>query len=225
LIREICRGSSWIDINGDEYVDVWIALDGGRLLSEDCAGYGAGLHSTPSLAWSPRRNSMRILHTRIGRRAGHILLNGGFWWGMIIITFPQPAHIERNVSAISIDDREKLVREFVEAFNTRKIEKMLELADENIQWLIIDGIKISVETEGKKALRDSMEKYFRDCPTCKSSLEWVQIAGSRVTAKEKASWMSKNGPREQSSLSVYEFRNGKILRVYYFPVDIEPGNK
>jgi hypothetical protein len=166
---------------------------------------------------------MRILHTWIGRRAGHILLNAGFWWGMIIITFFTPALTKRNVSAISIDDREKQVREFVEAFNTRKIEKMLELADESIQWLSIDGVKISVETEGKKVLRDSMEKYFRDCPTCKSSLEWVQIAGSRVTAKEKASWMSKNGPREQSGLSVYEFRNGKILRVYYFPADIEPG--
>ena len=115
---------------------------------------------------------MRILHTWIGRRAGHILLNAGFWWGMIIIiTFSPPALTERNVSALSIDDREKQVREFVEAFNTRKIEKMLELADESIQWLSIDGLKISVETEGKKALRDSMEKCFRDCRTCQSSLE------------------------------------------------------
>jgi hypothetical protein len=156
------------------------------------------------------------------KERGQILLNAGFWWGMIIITFSLPMLTERNVS-ISIDDREKQVREFIEAFNTRKIEKMLELVDESIQWLSIDGVKISVETEGKKALRESLEKYFRDCPTCKSSLEWVQIAGSRVTAKEKASWMSKNGPREQSGLSVYEFRNGKILRVYYFPADIESG--
>jgi hypothetical protein len=159
----------------------------------------------------------------IGRKASQTLLNAGVWWGVIIITFFPLVFTERNVRPISIDDREKLVREFVEAFNAREIEKMLELADEGIQWLSIDGVKISVETEGKKALRDSMEKYFRDCPTCKSSLEWVQIAGSRVTAKEKASWMSKNGPREQSGLSVYELRNGKVLRVYYFPADIEPG--
>ena len=170
---------------------------------------------------------MRILHSCIGRRAGHELLKDGFCLGMmimmIIIICSTPGLIERNVSAISIDEREKQVREFVEAFNSRKIDKMLELADESIQWLSIDGVKISVETEGKNALRESMEKYFRACPTCKSSLEWVQIAGSRVTAKEKASWMGKNGPREQSGLSVYEFRNGKILRVYYFPADIEPG--
>ena len=165
---------------------------------------------------------MRIPYTRIVRKEGRALLNAGFWRAAIIIFFASLAFTGRNVCAVSIDDREKLVREFVEAFNAREIEKMLELADESIQWLSIDGVKISVETEGKKALRDSMEKYFRDCPTCKSSLEWVQLAGSRVTAKEKASWVGKNGPKEQSGLSVYEFRNGKILRVYYFPADIEP---
>lgn len=126
-----------------------------------------------------------------------------------------------NARTFSIDDQEKQVREFVAAFNTRSLDKMLEMVDDGIQWLSVNGTKISVETEGKTALKESMEKYFQECPSCKSSLEWVQTAGSRVTAKERASWAGKNGPREQSSLSVYEFKSGKIIRIYYFPGESE----
>jgi hypothetical protein len=65
-----------------------------------------------------------------------------------------------------------------------------------------------------------MESYFKSCPSCRSELVWLQIAGSRVTALEKASFTNKAGvATSQSGLSVYEFRNGKILRVYYFPAD------
>jgi ketosteroid isomerase-like protein len=121
--------------------------------------------------------------------------------------------------ASSGSEQEKRVREFVEAFNTRKIDVMLELAAENIQWMHIDGAKVSIEVEGKTALRGSMERYFSSCSSCRSSLEWVQIAGSRVTAMERASWDSRTGPKSQRSLSVYEFRGDKILHVHYFPAE------
>jgi hypothetical protein len=116
-------------------------------------------------------------------------------------------------------EQEQRVREFVEAFNARKIDLMIEMTAEKIQWMIIDGAKISVETEGRAALRASMERYFRSCSSCRSSLEWVQTAGSRVTAMERASWSGKDGAKSQRSLSVYEFQEGKILRVYYFPAE------
>ena len=136
---------------------------------------------------------------------------------MAVVALASPASGQAN----SWGDQEKRVREFVEAFNTRKIDVMLELAAENIQWLLIDGAKVTIETEGKAALRESMERYFRSCPSCRSSLEWVQIAGSRVTAMERASWSGRDGAKSQRSLSVYEFREGKIFRVYYFPVEAD----
>ena len=117
-------------------------------------------------------------------------------------------------------ERETLVREFVAAFNTRNIDAMLRAVDENVQWLSVNETKVTIETEGKNALRESMERYFRSCPSCKSSLEWVQKSGSRVTAMERATWSGKSGLKSQAGLSVYEFRNDKILRVYYFPADI-----
>lgn len=154
----------------------------------------------------------------IGRKNAHFI---AATMNCFLLVFAISTVSMRNVMAGSADEQEKQVREFVAAFNARNLDKMLELADDNIQWLSVDGAKIAIETDGKKALRESMEKYFRSCPSCKSSLAWVSVAGSRVTAKEKASWTSKSGPKAQSSLSVYEFQNGKILRVYYFPAETE----
>ena len=128
---------------------------------------------------------------------------------------------ERKYYLFAEGEQEKRVREFVEAFNARKLDVMLELAAENIQWMHIDGAKVSIEAEGKAALRESMERYFKSCSSCRSSLEWVQIAGSRVTAMERASWTGKGGAKSQRSLSVYEFRGDKILRVYYFPAEAD----
>jgi hypothetical protein len=89
----------------------------------------------------------------------------------------------------------------------------------DIQWLSVSGDKITVETQGKDKLREFMTEYFKSTPTAKSELEWVQVAGSRVAAKEQASWQGKAGLKTQSSLSIYEFRGELIARVYYYPVE------
>lgn len=115
-------------------------------------------------------------------------------------------------------DREKQVRAFVAAFNSHDIERMLAVAEDDVQWLNVNESKVSASASGKKDLRQSMERYFSGCPSCKSSLEWVKETGERVVAFELASWKDKNGkPKSLRSLSVYEFRNSKIFRVYYFP--------
>jgi len=141
-------------------------------------------------------------------------------WLMILVTAVGVPALPPRALKSSIEP-EQQVRAFVEAFNARDIDLMIAMADENVQWLIVDGAKISVETEGKAALRESMARYFRSCPSCKSSLEWIQRAGSRVTAMERASWTGKSGAKSQKSLSVYEFRGDKILRVYYFPAEVD----
>ena len=123
-------------------------------------------------------------------------------------------------SAPSPLDGEALVLRFVEAFNRRNIDGMLAVAADNIQWLTVDGAKVTLETQGKDALRSSMAKYFQQCPTCKSDLPWLKTAGSRVTAHERASWTNRAGTAvSQSGLSVYEFKDGRIFRVYYFPAE------
>lgn len=118
--------------------------------------------------------------------------------------------------------REKQVRAFLAAFNAHNIKQMLESAEEDFQWLEVNNAKVAVHTNGKKALRESMERYFRSCPTCKSSLEWVKHTEERVAALEIATWKDKKGEQKSiRSLSVYEFRNTKIWRVYYFPDEFD----
>lgn len=142
-------------------------------------------------------------------------------WLIILVTAVVVPASQRPDAVSSMVEPEKQVQAFIEAFNARDIDLMLALADENIQWLSVAGTKILVETEGKAPLRESMVRYFRSCPTCKSSLEWIKTAGNRVTAMERASWSGKSGAKSQSGLSVYEFRGDKILRVYYFPAEVD----
>lgn len=115
--------------------------------------------------------------------------------------------------------RERCVRELVAAFNARDLDRMLASMDEKIQWFGVDGAKLGIETDGKAALRKFMVGYFGSCTSCRSKLLWVRSAGSRVTALERASWNGKSGPVSQESLSVYEFGDAGITRVYYFPAE------
>jgi hypothetical protein len=115
--------------------------------------------------------------------------------------------------------REQQVRAFVAAFNERDLDRMLALADEKIQWLSVDGAKLAVETEGKAALKESMTAYFKSCPSCRSSIEWLRDTGQRIAVLERASWTGKSGSVSQTSLAVYEFGAGGIVRVYYFPAE------
>jgi ketosteroid isomerase-like protein len=114
---------------------------------------------------------------------------------------------------------EQRVRDYVLAFNERALDTMLAMVTDDVQWLSVAGDKISVDTEGKLKLRESMAAYFKTTPTTKSELEWVQATATRVAAMERASWQSQSGPRSQAGLSVYEFRDGLIARVYYYPVE------
>lgn len=114
---------------------------------------------------------------------------------------------------------ETRVREFVQAFNARGLDAMLALTTDDVQWLSIDKAGMTIEAEGKDALRKSMTSYFAQCPTCRSEIVWIRDAGSRVVALERASWTARAGKVSQSSLSVYEFTDGRIVRVYYFPAE------
>jgi hypothetical protein len=111
------------------------------------------------------------------------------------------------------------VQAFVAAYNNRDLDAMLALATDDIQWLSVAGDKIAVETNGKARLRESMTKFFKSPASTKSELEWIEASASRVAALERASWQSKSGPRSQKSLSIYEFKDNLINRVYYYPTE------
>lgn len=133
-----------------------------------------------------------------------------------------PLFVLLSMTALAADapkSNDQKVRDFISAFNSREIDTMMAMVSDDIQWLSVAGDKIAVETQGKSALRDSLTSYFTSMPSAKSALEWVQASESRVAALEKASWTSKSGAKSQSSLAVYEFSDGLIVRVYYYPAE------
>ena len=113
---------------------------------------------------------------------------------------------------------ERVVRAFVDAFNRHDVPGMLALADTAIVWLSVSGDSVLVETRGHEALGRGMAAYFRQIPTARSTLEAVTALGPWVSARERAEWRAASGPRAQASLSVYEVREGRVRRVWYYPV-------
>ena len=125
----------------------------------------------------------------------------------------------KSIAAEAQPSNEQRVRDYVAAYSKRDVDTMMGMVTDDVQWLSVVGDKITVETQGKAKLRESMTAYFKSNPTAKSQLEWAQATASRVAALERASWEGKAGAKSQSSLSVYEFRGGLISRVYYYPVE------
>ena len=124
----------------------------------------------------------------------------------------------KSFAADTPKSNEQRVRDYVTAFNEQNIDTMMSMVTDDIQWLMVTGDKIAVETQGKQKLRESMAAYFKSTKA-KSQLEWVQTTASRVAALERASWQGKSDLKSQASLSVYEFRGGLISRVYYYPAE------
>jgi hypothetical protein len=108
------------------------------------------------------------------------------------------------------------VERFIAAFNAHDSTAMGKFVADDIQWLSIAGEQVIVEAKGKIALVESMNAYFESCSTCRSELLNVASTPGRVSAIELASWKGKDGIRSQRAISVYEFSQGLINRVYYF---------
>ena len=135
---------------------------------------------------------------------------------LCLAVFMSPAAASDKTVA---EAQEKIVHSYVAAFNAHDTEAMLKMVTDDVQWLNIDGEKITRETNSKEALRSGMAGYFKSCQSCKSRLAHVFSTGARVSALEIASSETSKGVREQQSVSVYEFSGSLIKRVYYFPVE------
>ncbi|WP_153916571.1 nuclear transport factor 2 family protein [Shewanella sp. TC10] len=109
------------------------------------------------------------------------------------------------------------VNQFVAAFNAQDSHAMVRLVVDEVEWISIVSNETVVEVRGKNKLIESMGTYFKSCSTCRSELSEMIATTSRVSAIEVASWQGKSGLKSQRAISVYEFSDGLITRVYYFP--------
>ncbi|WP_376692927.1 nuclear transport factor 2 family protein [Wenzhouxiangella sp. EGI_FJ10409] len=114
---------------------------------------------------------------------------------------------------------DEVVERYMAAYNDHDVDAMLELVDPDIQWLSVDGDRISVETDGAEALAEAMRGYFEAVPSTRSSIESMMVSGQRVSVRERAHWESSGQPRSQAALAVYEIAEGRIVRVWYFSAE------
>ena len=118
-----------------------------------------------------------------------------------------------------VKNQEQIVYSYIAAFNARDIDAMLEMVTDDVQWLSISGDKITVEAKSKEVLRTTMVEYFKSCASCRSRLAHTFSSNNRVSALEVAIFQTSKGVQEQRSVPLYEFSNGLIKRVYYFPAE------
>jgi acetyl esterase/lipase len=117
------------------------------------------------------------------------------------------------------DGPETVVRAHAAAFNTHDVDAMIRLVADDIVWYNIKGDEMSVEARGSEALKKGMESYFKSLPSTKSEIHTMFTNGNFVSVRERATWKSKTGEdRSQNALAVYEVVDGKIKRVWYYPV-------
>lgn len=130
-----------------------------------------------------------------------------------------PVQAQSPPLAVAPEARERLVQQFVAAYNAQDSAAMGRLITDDVQWLSIEGEKVAVEAGSRQALLTSMDAYFRSCPSCRSTLSGTVATTDRVSAVETAQWRSAIGLKQQRSISVYEFDGPLIRRVYYFPAE------
>jgi hypothetical protein len=133
---------------------------------------------------------------------------------LVAVTFFWASFMHEKESGVSL---EHTVQRFVEAFNRRDSAAMADFVADDVSWLSITGADVAIQVTGKSELVSSMNAYFESCPSCRSELSGIISTSDRVSAIEVASWQGESGPRSQSSIAVYEFSQGLIQRVYYFP--------
>jgi len=111
-----------------------------------------------------------------------------------------------------------VVRRQVEAFNRHSADDVVACYAENIKWVNVDGDTVSTEGEGRESIRTWLAGYFKSFATVKSELIEINQTGPHVVFRERASWLGKDGkPRSQTSIGIFEVRDGLIRRAWYYP--------
>lgn len=112
----------------------------------------------------------------------------------------------------------QVVRTYIAAYNRHDVPAIVAMLDSSFTWFSVEGDSIRVETRGVTALERSLREYLARLPSARSEIDGLTVLGPWVTVNERATRQGANGARRQSSTSVYEVANGKIRRVWYYPV-------
>lgn len=131
----------------------------------------------------------------------------------------QPAPLSpRDTTPISV------VRAYVAAFNAKDLDAMMKTVASEFVWMSVSGDSLTDVGRGVDAFRQLIAGYFRAVPSARSELRTIDATGPWVTTHERTRWDA--APAEvggQTSLVVYEVRDGRIRRAWFYPSLPLPG--
>ena len=116
-----------------------------------------------------------------------------------------------------------ILRAYLDAFNRHDSDAVAAFCAEDVKWLSVDGDKVAPETSSRADLQAWLTGYFKSFPTVRSDFLSLEQTGPILSVRERASWENKAGQRvAQQAVGVYEIRDGRIRRVWYFAATREP---
>lgn len=117
---------------------------------------------------------------------------------------------------------DSIVEQFMDAYNNHSVDAMLELTTDDVRWMSVAGDKISIEADGKVALRSAMTDFFANRLHARSRHRSIKRSSSFVYTLAEA--YAASGER-QCSVSIYELQRNKIANVWYFAAQQCPRNR
>ncbi|PHS20624.1 MAG: hypothetical protein COA86_01370 [Kangiella sp.] len=124
-------------------------------------------------------------------------------------------------SSSSLGEDRKLIDLFndqVDAFNKKDIKRLVNNVSEDFIWFSITSNELLIETKDKASFKMAMENYYKNKNRNSfSKIEGYTIDGDRISFKEVVSHRNKKGELvESSAMGVYEMKNNRIFRAWYF---------
>ena len=111
-----------------------------------------------------------------------------------------------------------MLQDQFDAFNRRDIDHLVDNVTDDFKWYSLTADKLLIETSGKVSFKKSMQDYYKARPQeTHSVVESYTINGNRISFKEVVSHQNKDRKTVSSSaMGIYEFKDGKIYRAWYF---------
>lgn len=115
------------------------------------------------------------------------------------------------------DELLRVLNDQVVAFNKGDVERLVNNVSEDFKWYSLTSDTLIIEVTGKHNFKKSMENYFRSGRKVTSTIDSYSIDGDRISFREVVSHKNKSGEKVSSSaMGIYEIKEGKITRAWYF---------
>ena len=144
--------------------------------------------------------------------------------GILLLGRPAAAGAQGAVPSPRDTTPTAVVREYVAAFNAKDLDAMMRMVASEMVWMTVTGDSLTDVGRGIDAFRRMIAGYFRAVPSARSELRKVDATGPWVTTHERTRWDAPpSGVGGQSSLVVYEVRDGLIRHAWFYPSLPLPG--